>query len=461
MKILMVCAEYAPYAKTGGLADAVTGLAEGLAARGHDVRVLLPRYAHVPAGDAPETIDGAKFRYVALEAPTKTPRVYLLELPELASGGIYTGDDREAGRFLKLAEGAVLLPAAIDWQPDVVHCHDWHAALVPAFQAAHGMDTPVILTLHNIGYQGAFPLAVLAQDGSADLEPFLPTDALGGGFVNFLRAGVAAAAAITTVSPTYAKEILTSEFGMGLEDLLAARGADPTGILNGVDYAVWSPDRDPLLPYPYDAENLTGKYKLKSELTAHLKLVPDKNAPLLGVVSRLVSQKGIDLLLAALPTLLGETRACFALLGSGEPAYSAQLRTIAAVQPTRVSFTEGYDETLAHRILAGSDIVLVPSRYEPCGLTQMYALRYGSIPVVRATGGLADTIQHFDPVSGAGTGAVFRDADVGGLLWATRCALDWLDQPSARSRVIANAMRADFSWHKQIPSYEAVYRRVI
>ena len=157
MKILMVCAEYAPYAKTGGLADAVTGLAEGLAARGHDVRVLLPRYAHVPAGDAPETIDGAKFRYVALEARTKTPRVYLLELPELASGGIYTGDDREAGRFLKLAEGAVLLPAAIDWQPDVVHCHDWHAALVPAFQAAHGMDTPVILTLHNIGYQGAFP----------------------------------------------------------------------------------------------------------------------------------------------------------------------------------------------------------------------------------------------------------------------------------------------------------------
>ena len=144
----------------------------------------------------------------------------------------------------------MLLPPAIDWQPDVVHCHDWHAALVPAFQAAHGMDTPVILTLHNIGYQGAFPLAVLAQDGSADLEPLLPTDALGGGFVNFLRAGVAAAAAITTVSPTYAKEILTSEFGMGLEHLLAARGADLTGILNGVDYAVWSPDRDPLLPYP-------------------------------------------------------------------------------------------------------------------------------------------------------------------------------------------------------------------
>jgi starch synthase len=462
MKILSVCAEYAPYAKTGGLADAVTGLTDVLAARGHDIRVLLPRYAHLaPASQDAQRIDGEKFRYVALTARDKTPRVYLLELPELVSGGIYTGDDREAGRFLKLAEGAALLPAALDWQPDVLHCHDWHAALAPAFQAAHGLSVPTVLTLHNIGYQGVFRLKVLAQNGFASLEPLLPIDALAGGFVNFLRAGVTAAAAITTVSPTYAKEILTSEFGMGLEDLLAARKDDLTGILNGVDYATWSPESDPLLPYPYDAENLAGKGRLKDELAARLGLAPDKHAPLLGVVSRLVPQKGIDLLLAAMPPLLRETRASFALLGSGESAYTAELKATAAAQPNRVSFTEGYDEALAHRILAGSDIVLVPSRYEPCGLTQLYALRYGSIPVVRATGGLADTIRHFDPVTGAGTGAVFRDADVGGLLWATRRALEWYAEPSARSRIIANAMRADFSWHKQVPAYEAVYRRVV
>jgi starch synthase len=462
MKILMVSAEYAPLAKTGGLADAVTGLAEALATRGHDVRVLLPRYEHLaPSTDGADQIEGSKFRYVALDARGKTPRVYLLESPELASGGIYTGDEREAGRFLKLCEGAVLLPAELDWQPDVLHCHDWHAALVPALQAARRTDVPVILTLHNIGYQGVFPIAVLAQNGAADLEPLLPTDALAGGLINFLRAGVNAAAALTTVSPTYAKEILTSEFGMGLEDLLSARRADLTGILNGVDYATWSPEHDPLLPYAYDAENLAGKHELKSELCARLGLAPDQSAPLLGVVSRFVPQKGIDLLIAALPTLLAETGARFALLGSGDPAYTESVRAIAAEQPRRVSFTAGYDEPLAHRILAGSDIVLVPSRYEPCGLTQLYALRYGSIPVVRATGGLADTVHHFDRDSGAGTGAVFRDADVGGLLWATREALEWYGAPASWSRLIANAMRADFSWAKQVPAYEAVYRSVL
>ncbi|HLF09700.1 MAG TPA: glycogen synthase [Gammaproteobacteria bacterium] len=462
----MVCSEYAPLAKTGGLADAVTGVSAALCARGHDVRVLLPKYSHLPpAGTAvkPPSGKAVKFRYLELPRLPKTPLVYLLDLPELASGEIYTGDARDASRFVQLAEAALLLGETLRWQPDILHCHDWHAALVPALQEARALSpaAPTVLTLHNIGYQGVFPTSVLAEHGYADLLGVIDAGALVGGVVNFLRAGIGNATAITTVSPTYAKEICTPEHGMGLEDLLAARRNDLTGILNGVDYATWSPDRDPLLPEHYDARDLRPKHALKTALCARLGLIPDQTAPLLGVVSRLVPQKGIDLLLAVIPTLLRESRASLALLGSGEPALTEALRALAAYHPRRVSFTQAYDETLSHHILAGSDMVLVPSRYEPCGLTQLYALRYGTIPVVRATGGLADTIAHFDPVTGEGNGSVFENADPGGLLWGTRTALQWFEEPAAWSRLIANAMSADFSWHKQIKHYEAVYRRLL
>ena len=315
-----------------------------------------------------------------------------------------------------------------------------------------------MLTLHNVGYQGVFADAILEEHGFAALEQVLPADARAGGGTNFLRAGLRAADRVTTVSPTYAEEIRRPEFGMGLEDVLRARGRDLVGILNGVDYGVWSPEQDPFLREHYDATDLAPKRRIKKALVERLKLAPDVDAPLVGVASRLVEQKGIDLLTAALPTLLQGTSASFTVLGNGDAALAGELRRLADAHRTRVAFIEGYDEALAHEIFAGSDLTVVPSRYEPCGLTQMYALRYGTIPVVRATGGLADTIQHFDAATGLGNGAVFRDADPQGVLWGVGTALAWFADGDAWSRLIQNAMAADFSWPLQVPHYEELYR---
>jgi starch synthase len=320
---------------------------------------------------------------------------------------------------------------------------------------------PTVLTLHNLGYQGVFADAAWVEHGFAALDRALPADARAGGTTNFLRAGLRTADRITTVSPTYATEIQQPEFGMGLEEVLRARGAEVVGILNGVDYGIWSPERDPFLAQHYDATDLAPKQSLKVRLLEQLRLPAVPDAPLIGVVSRLVEQKGIDLLTSALPALLTDTRASFALLGSGEAHIAAELRGLAGTHPSRVSFTNGYDEKLAHEILAGCDLTVVPSRYEPCGLTQMYALRYGTIPVVRATGGLADTIQHFDAATGFGNGSVFRDADSQGVQWGIRTALGWFDDRAAWAHLIRNAMAADFSWRKQVPRYEELYRALL
>jgi starch synthase len=472
MKILMVCAEFAPWAKTGGLADAVGGLSRALCAAGHDVRVLLPRYSHVaaPRGNR-HTVEGrgGPFLLTELEPDQlaehsgrrrSDPRIFLLDLGDLMGDAIYTDDARDLGRFLRLSAAAVALSAA--WRPHVIHCHDWHTALVPAVQRLEPRSrAPIVLTLHNVGYQGVFPDAALGQQGFGWVEPVLPADARSGGYTNFLRAGIRSADRVTTVSPTYAEEIRLPEFGMGLEDVLNARGSDLIGILNGVDYSVWSPDRDPFLPLRYDAADLTAKRRLKSLLLERLHLAANLDEPLIGLVSRLVTQKGVDLLTLVLPELLSSTRASFALLGSGDASIAGGLRGVAAQNRDRVSFFEGYDERLAHEIFAGSDLTIVPSRYEPCGLTQMYALRYGTIPVVRATGGLADTIRHFDAATGAGNGSVFRDADSQGVLWGVRTALSWYADRAAWAQLVRNAMAADFSWPKQVPHYEELYRSLL
>ena len=467
MNVLMVCSEFAPWAKTGGLADAVTGLANALVARGHDVRVLLPRYAHLPgAGVTLRRLRAGRHRFGEIETAAggrAAPRVYLLELDELTAESIYTADARDAGRFIRLASAALELPAALNWRPDILHCHDWHAALTPVLNQAAGRArvARTVLTVHNVGYQGVFAADVLEEYAPPQLRAAMPADALAGDDVNFLRAGVHAADVVTTVSPTYAAEIRTPQFGMGLEDVLSARGATLVGILNGVDYDVWDPRSDPFLAAHFDATDLAPKRQLKSALAARLGLQAYTTTPLVGMATRLVPQKGIDLVAAILPELLRGTRVAFAVLGSGDVALASALAGIADEQPKRVAFIEGYDEALAHLIFAASDLTLVPSRYEPCGLTQMYALRYGTIPVVRSTGGLADTIEHFDPATGTGNGSVFRDADVGGLSWGLRTALGWFDDRAVWSRLVANAMAADFSWHHQVPHYERLYRSLL
>jgi starch synthase len=410
--------------------------------------------------------DDPPFQHLEITGASDAPRIHLLELREPAGEGeIYSGDDRDAGRFLQLAEAALTFGRAFGWRPDVLHCHDWHAALVPVLRSARRAqpDTnaaPCVLTLHNIGYQGLFARIVVEQYGAGDIAGMAaqPGDP---GVVNFLRAGIRYADRITTVSPTYAREIQTAAYGMGLDDVLRARRDDLLGILNGVDYGTWGPASDPYLPRPYDAGDLAPKHALKGALCDELALAQEPGAPLVGAVSRLVAQKGIDLVVEALPELLAKTRASFALLGSGDPELSTRLRSLAERHPRRISFTQGYDERLAHQILAGADLVVVPSRYEPCGLTQLYALRYGTVPVVRATGGLADTIHHFDPTTGRGNGSVFDDADTGGLLWGVLTALAWFDDAAAWSRLVANGMAADFSWDDRVGEYEAVYRRLL
>ncbi|HEY7670631.1 MAG TPA: glycogen/starch synthase [Gammaproteobacteria bacterium] len=461
----MVCAELAPLAKTGGLGDAIAGLCVALARAGHDVRVLLPNYGL--AAHPVRTLDtflskSAEYRYVEIRHELGAVRVYLLDTPEFGDGMIYTGDVRDARRFFALADAGARLPAALEWMPDVIHCHDWHAALVPVLlrKRSPRVRPKTMLTLHNIGYQGEFAADVLEADertgvaASIDATATPPT-------INYLRAGLEEADVITTVSPTYAREIQTSAYGAGLDDILRARRSDLVGILNGVDYSIWDPRVDPYIGAHYDRHEPGGKQRVKQALCRDMGLACGPGEPLLGVVSRLVPQKGIDLLATLLPQILERSGARFALLGSGDPELERMLAGFAEHAPARVAFKRGYHEALAHRILAGSDIIVVPSRYEPCGLTQMYALRFGSIPVVRATGGLADTVQHFDPASGRGNGSVFEHADTQSLAWGIEEACRWFADAPTWARVVANAMAADFSWDRQVPEYVAAYRRLV
>lgn len=461
MRILMACAEYAPLAKTGGLADAVAGLSGALYRRGHDVRVLMPRYGvPEPEGWSVKPDRAGAEPYIELLAPEPGPRVFLQETPEThANGAIYTGDDRDAPRFLALCRAACAMPDALGWRPDVVHCHDWHAALVPALlerDAEERAPPPrSMLTLHNISYQGNFAESVLADCGGGDVVALAGDAGRANSAVSFLRIGIERAGLVTTVSPTYAREIRTPGEGMGLDAALRERGESFLGVLNGVDYRVWSPETDALIGTNFDSARPEGKQDVKRALCAELGLTGDR--PVLGVVTRLVEQKGVDLLVDALPALLERTRACFALLGSGDPALEGALAALAAAHPERIAFARGYDEGLAHRIIAGSDLLLVPSRYEPCGLTQMYALRYGTVPVVRATGGLADTVAHFDPDAGTGNGCVFEHADPEAVIWGVTTALGWYEQGDAWRELMTNAMAADFSWDRQAARYETLY----
>ncbi len=457
----MVAAEYAPYAKTGGLADAVAGLSGALAGAGHDVRVLMPQYACVeppgPPVDELQLSDGSRIHGFK----TKNAVQILMHAREgePAADSIYTGDRRDGERFIALAEAAAEITATQTWQPDIVHCHDWHAALVPDALAASGQDQlQSILTLHNIGYQGDFESSIREHVVSKDFAARLHH---GNEPINFLRYGIRAADAITTVSPTYAREILSPQYGMGLESLIAERASMLTGILNGVDYGTWDPRIDPFIARHYEGPEDSAKLSLKRDLCKHVGLERSMPRPLIGIVSRLAEQKGIDIFSAALDRLVAETNAAFVVLGSGNPDLENDLRMRTLQFPDRIAFHAGYDEALAHLIIAGCDFLLIPSRYEPCGLTQLYALRYGTIPIVRKTGGLADTVEQFDPRSGKGNGCVFNDADVGAIVWAVGTATPWVTDDALWSRIRANAMAADHSWAQRVDAYVNLYSRVL
>jgi starch synthase len=480
-RICMISSEVAPLAKTGGLADVVGALAKYLHGVGHDVRVFMPLYSAIDrarfatrAVDAlqnlPLSVGPHSYRYSVVEArlPGTTAPVFLIDCPVLyARNALYTWDADEHLRFLALTRAALECCQHMDFSPQILHCNDWHAAFGPLFlKTLYGWDrlfesTRSVLTIHNIGYQGVFSASAVGDLQLGGGSYLLHQDDLRAGFINPLKHGIMYADAITTVSPTYAREITTAEYGMGLEHVLQARGDAVLGILNGVDYDEWDPRTDPYLPRHYDPAHLGIKAELKGELLARLALTSNGRVPLAGLVSRLVAQKGIDLLAQALPQVLATRELACVVLGSGEASYESAVADLQQRFPGRVAFRRGYDEELAHWIEAGSDLFVMPSRYEPCGLNQMYSLRYGTVPLVRRTGGLADSVALYDPASGRGTGVLFGPATGQALADALHTTLDLYAQPAHWRRMARNGMAQDFSWARQGAHYGALYERLM
>jgi starch synthase len=481
LAIALLSSEVAPLSKTGGLADVSAALAKHLHAGGHDVRLFTPCYGSIDraavgaqpiAGLAalPLAVGPHAYVFSVLRGclPGSATPLYLIDCPQLYErAAIYTTDPDEHLRFLGFTRAVFSACQHLAWSPQILHCHDWHAAFAPLFLKSSYAAEPLfaatrtLLTIHNIGYQGIFPAAQVADLDLGERTYMLHQDDLVAGRINALRHGILYADAITTVSPTHAREITTDEYGMGMQDSLRARATALSGILNGVDYDEWDPRRDRYLLQHFDADHLQVKAALKRVFLKRLGFRVGGEVALAGMVSRLAAQKGIELMYDALPKILDSRELAFIALGAGEPQYEEFFTRLAQRFPGRVVFRRGYDEELAHWIEATSDLYLMPSRYEPCGLNQMYSLRYGTIPIVRRTGGLADSVEHYNPDTGGGTGVVFRDFDGPAFAWALNLALDLYADPAHRARLRANGMQRDFSWQHQGALYEALYARLI
>jgi starch synthase len=481
LNVCLLASEVAPLSKTGGLADVSGALAKFLHSAGHDVRLFTPLYSSIDRSklslraveflqDVPLDLGPHRYRYSVLAGylPGSTATVYLIDCPVLYSRAtLYTSDVDEHLRFLVLTRAAFECCQRMSWSPSIVHCNDWHTAFAPLFlKTTYSWDrlfanAKSVLTIHNIGYQGTFGAHAVGDLGLGDKSYLLHQDDLRAGIVNPLKHGVMYADAITTVSPTHAREIQTDEYGMGLQGYLRARSNVVTGILNGVDYDEWDPRHDRMLSHHYDAQNMEGKAALKQEIIARCKLKADASTPLFGIVSRMASQKGHDLLFDSLPELLAWRDFGFVVLGSGEAKYERFFETLQADYPGRVHFERGYNDPLAHLIEAACDIFVMPSLYEPCGLNQMYSLRYGTVPIVRKTGGLADSVVPYDPATGHGTGIVFNDFNAEALEWAMNTALDLYAQPAHWARMVKNGMAQDFSWQHQGAMYVELYEKTL
>jgi starch synthase len=476
-EIWMVAAEARPLAQSGGLADVLRALPDALARQGHAVRRFLPAYGFLDRSSFTPEGPGIPVRVGPALMPAwflsrREPSGAITTLVENAelferdgiygpSGGEYPDNAR---RFIFFARAVCAWAAQRDRPPAILHVHDWHAALIPlllwhAYPAARSPRS--VLTIHNLGYQGEFgadaaewiSLDAAARQRAGGEGAFLPD-----GGINILRAGILLADALTTVSPTYAREILTPEFGCALDGDLRHRASSLRGILNGADYELWDPVRDAALPERYDAGSLERKRASARALRERLRL-PASERPILGVVSRLVQQKGMDVVLRAVEGLL-EAGADLAVLGSGEQAMVDELERLRARHPERLGVYIGYDDPLSHLVIAGSDLLLIPSRYEPCGLTQMYAMRYGTLPVVTPTGGLADTVK--DARASGGTGFVMPGLSEEALVATVRHALQArASDPDGWRRLQTAAMAADFSWDLAARRYLEIYAQLL
>ncbi len=482
MNIVMISSEAVPFAKTGGLADVVGALPQALKSLGHEVIVVMPKYASIDAekhgiepflsplgvwmGDAEEWCAVHK-------AETSGVPVYFIESQRyFGRDGLYHDSDfndylDNPRRFALLARSALQLCRDISFRADIVHAHDWQAALAPAYLKIWHWDDPIlgsaasVLTIHNIGYQGKYGAEHYPYTG-LQWGNFSPDKFEDHGGINFLKGGIHYAEIVNTVSPTYAQETLMPEHAWGLAPYLTDKGDRYLGILNGVDYEQWSPEVDTLIPANYSARDMTGKTVCKTEFQRRFALDVDEKIPVIGVVSRLVQQKGLDLLAQVIEGVVNQMSVQVAVLGSGDKELENFYRDLPHRYPGRVGAYIGYSNELAHWIEAGADFFAMPSLYEPCGLNQIYSLRYGTLPIVRATGGLDDTVEQYDERTGAGTGFKFWDPTPGALFdtigWAVST---YYDRKQHLRGMISSAMSRRFSWQDSAQDYLKAYARAI
>jgi len=480
MKILFASSEAHPLIKTGGLADVSGSLPRAILNKRQDIRLVIPAYRQIleHAGHLSQTahldLEGVAnpVRILSGRLPGGNVKLYLVDSPEHfdRAGNPYTtkagtewADNAERfSVFCRAIHALAVNAAGLDWQPDIVHCNDWQTGLVPAMLAESDERPASVFTIHNLAYQGRYDwktfksLNLPPEWWSMEAMEFHDT-------FSFIKGGLVYADWLTTVSPTYAEEICTREFGYGLEGLLGYRRNNLTGILNGIDYSVWNPGRDLLIPIQFNRRSLFHKQENKHAVQEHFALPRSDSAPLFTIISRLVEQKGIDLVIDILPDLVKQG-AQLAVLGSGDKTIETALRKASRMYPKQVGVNIGYDESLAHLLEAGGDMFLMPSRFEPCGLNQLYSLRYGTVPIVRSTGGLADTVVDTTPETLAdktATGFCFQKASAPALWNTVQRAIRHYREPDSWTRIVDNGMRQDFSWKRSAERYIELYQQLI
>ncbi|HOT96795.1 MAG TPA: glycogen synthase GlgA [bacterium] len=486
LRILYLSTEVAPFAKTGGLADVASALPKALFEQGHDVRVMMPKYGNISERrytlrevirlkDIPIRV-GAREHVVSAKSaflPDTKVQVYFLDYRPFFERADYyvdsaTGKDfpDNAQRFFLFSKAVIETIKLLHWEPQIIHCNDWQTALVPWMLRNSYQDDPffakaiTVLSIHNLAFQGTFPPAVLDELGLPKELAVVGSDLEFYGKINFLKAGIKNADLVTTVSPTYAQEIQSDpELGCGLQGVLSERREDLFGILNGVDYAIWNPEKDNLIPATYSTSSIKDKEKNKKALAKEAGLPYAAEMPIVGMISRLTNQKGLDLVAAAIDDLV-KLPVQLVILGTGDPQYHKLLEKIRKGHSQQVAVFLRFDDQLAHLIEAGSDMFLMPSLYEPCGLNQMYSLKYGTIPIVRRTGGLADTIFDAGADPANGNGFVFNDYTSKALVDAVRRAVAAFHDDKGWQKLIKRCMKQDFSWAIAAEKYIKLYLRL-
>jgi starch synthase len=487
LNVLFLSSEVDPFAKTGGLADVSGALPQSIKQLNHEIRIIMPCYGSINERKS-KLHNMTRLREIEVPVGTKSMvanvkssfisnnhtkvQVYFLDNQNLfGRPGLYVHPETMKDypdndeRFIFFSRGVLEVLKKMGWQPDIIHCNDWQTGLVPAYLKTIYKRDPfyknirTVFTIHNMAYQGVFPKSSFSKT-SLPPELFSKDGLEAENNMNLLKSGLVFADTITTVSEKYAEEIRSSdEYGFGLQDVVNNRKNDLTGIVNGIDYSVWNPSVDEFIPRKYDFKSIELKLENKKALLAKMGLTFDQRIPVIGIISRLADQKGFDLIREVIDEIM-KLRPHLVILGTGEKPYHKMFESVAKAYPENIAVDLSFNNALAHLIEAGSDMFLMPSRYEPCGLNQLYSLKYGTVPIVRATGGLDDTIEEFSPTTGAGTGFKFEKYDSKEMLQAIQRAVQMYNDPHNWKKIIKNGMAKDFSWESSAKKYLRLYRSI-